>query len=361
MKIYKINNEEVTQQQFEEYIQKVDALKYVETDTVNAFPFSNFFDGEYKSNRQINDHLQDLVGTNSTRHKSRNGETHKEEEKQLVDNLTNREPIERNPLKPIRAHFYYKGEDFKLETFKTLEDAMDYFFNSKYTNAFYYDYEDNLIFSQNEFDKKEGKSLLENILEDSKSETDFREKIFDNLRNGNFKKQALSDLKDAIKRTKLLPVDVENHKEEAESIMKKILYEMTKASNNLRVKNFGVVNKTEEKQGLKNNKYKANLDVVINRQFPKALQLIALATEYGHQEYIENDSDFLNYKSVPGGSQSYFNAAARHNTERGQIDESGLPHVIHVAWNYLAALELWAEENNINIKEFSEKYLQSLK
>lgn len=115
-----------------------------------------------------------------------------------------------------------------------------------------------------------------------------------------------------------------------------------------------------QKIGIKNNKNKPSLDIVINKQFPKALQLIALATEYGHKCYKENDDDFLNYKSVEGGAQVYFDANARHSVDRNGIDESGLPHIIHAVWSSLAGLELWAEENNVNIKEFSENYMKNL-
>ena len=113
-------------------------------------------------------------------------------------------------------------------------------------------------------------------------------------------------------------------------------------------------------EGLKYNNLKPSLDVVINRQFPKALQLVALATEYGHKKYIENDVNYLNYKSVKGGSQTYFDASARHSTDRNGLDESGLPHIIHAVWSSLAGLELWAEENKINIKEFTENYMKNL-
>lgn len=116
----------------------------------------------------------------------------------------------------------------------------------------------------------------------------------------------------------------------------------------------------ETLQGLKYNNLKPSLDIVINRQFPKALQLIALATEYGHKKYIENDSNYLNYKSVKGGSQTYFDASARHSTDRNGLDESGLPHIIHAVWSSLAGLELWIEENNINVKEFTENFMKNL-
>ena len=124
--------------------------------------------------------------------------------------------------------------------------------------------------------------------------------------------------------------------------------------------NRGEKEAMEYLQGLKYNNLKPSLDIIINRQFPKALQLIALATEYGHKKYIENDVNYLNYKSVKGGSQTYFDASARHSTDRNGLDESGLPHIIHAVWSSLAGLELWAEENKINIKEFTENYMKNL-
>lgn len=116
-----------------------------------------------------------------------------------------------------------------------------------------------------------------------------------------------------------------------------------------------------KKIGIKNNKNKPSLDIVINKQFPNALQLIALATEYGHNKYLAKDELYDNFRNVEGGSQTYFDAAARHNTDRNGVDnESGLPHIIHASWDFLAGLELWAEENNIDIKDFSENYMKNL-
>lgn len=125
----------------------------------------------------------------------------------------------------------------------------------------------------------------------------------------------------------------------------------------------GVTNPTAKLHvsGVKHNKFKAPLDIVQTRQFPKALQLIALATAFGNKKYEATDKDFLNFKRVAGGSQTYFDAAARHNAERDEVDEdSGLPHIIHSVWDSLAALEIWAEEKEVDIKEFSKKYLEYL-
>lgn len=107
--------------------------------------------------------------------------------------------------------------------------------------------------------------------------------------------------------------------------------------------------------GIKFNKGKAPLDVMQTIQFPNALYLLSLASKYGHEKYNANgeDEDFLNFTRVAGGSQTFFDAAARHNTDRNNLDEeSGLHHIIHSVWNNLAALELWVKENNVNVKKY---------
>lgn len=113
--------------------------------------------------------------------------------------------------------------------------------------------------------------------------------------------------------------------------------------------------------GVKHNKLKAPLDILQTRQFPKALQALALATAFGNKKYKDTDKDFLNFKRVPGGSQTYFDAAARHNVQRIDTDEdSGLPHLVHAVWNMLAALEISIEEYEVDIKEVSKEYLEYL-
>lgn len=113
--------------------------------------------------------------------------------------------------------------------------------------------------------------------------------------------------------------------------------------------------------GLKYNKHKAPLDILQVTQFPKALQVLALATAFGNKKYEATDKDFLNFKRVAGGSQTYFDAAARHNVQRNSLDkDSLLPHLVHSVWNMLAALEITIEEEGIDVQEFSKSYLEYL-
>lgn len=114
------------------------------------------------------------------------------------------------------------------------------------------------------------------------------------------------------------------------------------------------------KSGEKHNKGKLPMSKLFV-QFPDALQAVVLASCYGHNKYKEVDVDWLNFKKVPGGSQAYKDACLRHSLGAEKDEESGLPEIVHQAWNKLAELQLWLEENNINIKKFSKEYLDNLK
>ena len=118
--------------------------------------------------------------------------------------------------------------------------------------------------------------------------------------------------------------------------------------------------KNIEKSGEKHNKGKLPMSKLFT-QFPDALQAVVLASCYGHNKYKETDVTWLNFKKVPGGSQAFKDACLRHSLGAEKDEESGLPEIFHQAWNKLAELQLWLEENNINIKKFSKEYLDNLK
>lgn len=117
--------------------------------------------------------------------------------------------------------------------------------------------------------------------------------------------------------------------------------------------------KGKKETGEKHNKGKLPMSKLFT-QFPDALQAVVLASCYGHHRYPA-DVDWLNFKRVPGGSQAYKDACLRHSLGAEKDEESGLPEIFHQAWNKLAELQLWLEENNINIKKFSKEYLDNLK
>lgn len=98
-------------------------------------------------------------------------------------------------------------------------------------------------------------------------------------------------------------------------------------------------------EGRKDNKEKLPMSVLFT-QFPNALKAVIACSKYGHEKYKDTDKDFLNFKRVVGGSRNYADAGIRHRLEEGLDSESGLPHQYHIAWNALAELQLWIEENN---------------
>ena len=116
--------------------------------------------------------------------------------------------------------------------------------------------------------------------------------------------------------------------------------------------------KNTDKMGEKYNKHKLPMSKLF-LQFPDALQAVVLASCYGHHCY-PSDTDWLNFKRVEGGSQNYKDAEIRHFLGGEKDKESNLPEIFHQAWNKLAELQLWLEENNMNIKDFSKNYLENL-
>lgn len=119
----------------------------------------------------------------------------------------------------------------------------------------------------------------------------------------------------------------------------------------------------KESEGKKDNNYKLPMSKLFT-QFPRALQALVLASYYGHNKYKDTDQDWLNYKRVKGGSESYFDADIRHQLDKeiyGEKDkESGLPHIFHELFDKMAKCELYIIENNINIKDYAKNYLKNL-
>jgi hypothetical protein len=97
-------------------------------------------------------------------------------------------------------------------------------------------------------------------------------------------------------------------------------------------------------EGQKYNQNKLPISIIF-KQFPDAIKAIVKCSQYGHNKYKNTDSDFLNFKRVKEGSKAYADAGLRHRMQIGTDEESKLPHQYHVAWNALAELQLWIEEN----------------
>lgn len=77
--------------------------------------------------------------------------------------------------------------------------------------------------------------------------------------------------------------------------------------------------------------------------FSNALKAVAKVGTYGANKYTEDG-----WEHVPDGINRYSDAMLRHllDEPNGGLDESGLEHAAHVAWNALARLELMIREAN---------------
>lgn len=73
--------------------------------------------------------------------------------------------------------------------------------------------------------------------------------------------------------------------------------------------------------------------------FAHALELVAEVGTHGAAKYSRGG-----WRSVPDGQQRYTDAAMRHLLKLGKGEandaDSGLPHLAHIAWNFLAVLDL---------------------
>lgn len=109
----------------------------------------------------------------------------------------------------------------------------------------------------------------------------------------------------------------------------------------------------QKEQGIKHSSNKVPMSILL-KQFPNALQAVALSGLYGHKKYEEHDEDYLNYKRV-GGEDTYLDAGLRHQLLcKPEQEESGLPPKFHVAWNALADLEIFLENNEIDVSKVAE-------
>lgn len=93
---------------------------------------------------------------------------------------------------------------------------------------------------------------------------------------------------------------------------------------------------------------------LIELGFPRALRLVQATTDYGSEKYEEHS-----WRSVDDGFARYQRAYARHRQDRildgnfmSRDKESNLPHVAHELFNLMAMMELYLQENDLNVEQF---------
>lgn len=91
-------------------------------------------------------------------------------------------------------------------------------------------------------------------------------------------------------------------------------------------------------EGTKNDNGKVPIYNML-KQFALALDEVAKCSQYGHDKYEHAEDDWDNFSRLDNAYARYSNALCRHLKDDG-LDESGLDHDAHVAWNSLARLEV---------------------
>ena len=94
-------------------------------------------------------------------------------------------------------------------------------------------------------------------------------------------------------------------------------------------------------KGVKLDNKKPRMDLVLGG-FAKALYEVGLVGTFGANKYSDDG-----WKYVDNGIERYLSAMLRHyiKYKNGELidEESGLPHLSHMAWNALAVLQLSIE------------------
>ena len=99
-----------------------------------------------------------------------------------------------------------------------------------------------------------------------------------------------------------------------------------------------------ETQGVKHDSNKLPYYTVLFKQFPNAIKEVIKCSMAGNEKYKETDLDWQNFSRVEGAETRYKNAALRHMTEFGLVEDmipyGEMTHEGAVIWNLLADLEV---------------------
>lgn len=92
---------------------------------------------------------------------------------------------------------------------------------------------------------------------------------------------------------------------------------------------------------------------LIETGFARALRMVQATTDYGSIKYEEHS-----WRLVDNAFARYQRAYARHRQERvlshfmARDPESNLPHVAHELFNLMAMIEIYLQDNDLNVDQF---------
>lgn len=130
-----------------------------------------------------------------------------------------------------------------------------------------------------------------------------------------------------------------------------LTYTLIPADKNLKILNPELLTatkaKAEKNQSEVGKKYDSNKPMAgaIVRVFPKAVMAIGAVIKFGAKKYPNPNNWKMNEDII----NRYFDSAIRHACKHfdgyEKDEETGLPHLVHAAWNMLAILEKYLIEN----------------
>ena len=323
---YIYNNEEVSRENFEKLAG--DSFKWFDGGSIVSVPFSSFdslFNGDFKSRRQINDHLDSVLNVYQNK---------------VTEDIINKPKCspqcfcDGSCKKPQEKNLGgYKIPNVKVNA--TRHKARE---EGKFHKEIVGDLE--------EVNKPKGvevslKELKENTINNVELGLDIVDILGITLCDNRDYIYKLIEKKISAKKDKIKTAKLHTYPLTPEECLKDDV--ITNSSRGEKETMEYLNEGLKRTEGVKLNKLKPQISLLF-KQFPDALEAIAKCSEYGHKKYKETDSDFLNFKRVAEGSKAYADAGLRHRLKKGIDLESMLPHCYHVAWNALAELQLLIEE-----------------
>ena len=282
------NNQEVSREEFGKLAG--DSFKWFDGDSIVSVPFSSFdsfFNGDYRSNRQVNDHLKGILNGASTRHKSQNGEVYKEIVGNLEDDINNRlklsKKINKESIEKYKSLFTKEDKKCFAQCFC---DGSCKKPQEKNTNS-----------TRHKSQAGETHKELDLVAKD------WAKKISDNI-----KSKSKDDVITNSNRGEKETMEYLQGVKESQSVDKAPIFTYCKVNKN-------------------------------------ALEALSLRALYGHIKYKETDSDWQNFTRVPNALEEYANASFRHALGIGEEDEE--THLVAEAWNAVAKLEVFLR-NKLN-------------
>jgi len=130
------------------------------------------------------------------------------------------------------------------------------------------------------------------------------------------------------------------------------LYEIRQGAANVGGSGSSQMNNEKDPSGLSVKDKGAKLDAGkapifqgVTNYFPRAVRAVAMVSARGAEKYSWNG-----WETVSDGVNRYNNALGRHQLDMvidGEYDKDGFLHRGQIAWNALAALELWLREQEL--------------